>query len=205
MTEPDASYVDEGDQLAFDLASVPGGARAALEAVLMVVDEPVPTAALAAALELPHADVAAALEELTEQYEADERGFVLRELAGGWRFYSRADVAPLVERFLLQGQQARLSQAALETLAVVAYKQPVSRGRVSSVRGVNVDGVMRTLTTRGLIAEVDSDRETGAALFGTTDYFLTRMGLRSLEELPPLAPFLPEADMLDQLEEEGRR
>jgi len=133
------------------------------------------------------------------RYDEAGRGFELREVAGGWRFYTRASCAAYVERFVLDGQQARLTQAALETLAVVAYRQPVSRARVSAVRGVNCDGVMRTLVLRGLIAEDGTDPDTGAILFGTTSYFLERLGLASLADLPPLAPFLP--DDLDEAEE----
>ena len=122
-------------------------------------------------------------------------------MAGGWRYYTREEYAAVVERFVLDGQQARLTQAALETLAVVAYKQPVSRARVSAIRGVNVDGVMRTLLTRGLVEEAGQDAETGANLYRTTTYFLERIGVRSLQDLPELAPYLP--DMAD-LEEEMR-
>ncbi|HET7475944.1 MAG TPA: SMC-Scp complex subunit ScpB [Dermatophilaceae bacterium] len=184
--------------------ALPGGARGAVEAVLMVVDEPVSPASLAAVLELPVDDVEALLTELERDYDSAGRGFALRNVAGGWRIYSRAEYAPVVERFVLDGQQARLTQASLETLAVIAYRQPVSRARVSAVRGVNVDGVVRTLANRGLIEEVGQDGETGAVLYGTTGYFLQRLGLRSLDDLPALAPFLPEVDMLDELAEQGR-
>lgn len=186
------------------LDALPGGARGAVEAVLMVVDEPVSPASLAAVLELPVDDVEALLTELERDYDSAGRGFALRNVAGGWRIYSRAEYAPVVERFVLDGQQARLTQASLETLAVIAYRQPVSRARVSAVRGVNVDGVVRTLANRGLIEEVGQDGETGAVLYGTTGYFLQRLGLRSLDDLPALAPFLPEVDMLDELAEQGR-
>ena len=126
----------------------------------------------------------------------------LRSVAGGWRFYSRPEFAGVVESFVLEGQQARLTQAALETLSVVAYKQPVSRARVSAIRGVNVDGVMRTLLTRGLVEEVGQDHETGAHLYGTTSYFMERIGVTSLDELPELAPYLPDmADLEDELAE----
>ncbi|MGH3354250.1 MAG: SMC-Scp complex subunit ScpB, partial [Nocardioidaceae bacterium] len=128
-------------------------------------------------------------------------GFDLRELAGGWRFYTRDAFASVVERFVVDGQQARLTQAALETLAVVAYKQPVSRARVSAIRGVNVDGVIRTLVTRGLVEESGHDGETGAVLYRTTTYFLDRLGLKGLDELPDLAPLLPEmTDIEDDLD-----
>lgn len=177
--------------------------RPALEAVLMVVDEPATEAHLAKVLERTPREVAVALRELAEEYTAAGRGFELRLVAGGWRFYSRAACAPAVEAFVLDGQQARLTQAALETLAVVAYRQPVSRSRVSAVRGVNCDGVMRTLLQRGLVAEAGTEPETGAILYRTTNHFLERMGLRGLDELPELAPFLPEADAIEAETQEG--
>jgi segregation and condensation protein B len=180
-----------------DLDELPGGPRAALEAVLMVVENPVDEVVLASALGLPVERVVELLAQLVVDYDAAERGFELRRVAGGWRIYSRAAHAVVVERFVLDGQTARLSQAALETLAIVAYRQPVSRARVSVVRGVNVDAVMRTLVTRGLVEEAGNDRETGAVLYRTTDMFLHKLGLTSLDELPALAPFLPEVDALD--------
>ena len=195
----------EQEQTAFDLDTFPGGARSAIEAVLMVVDEPVTELALASALELPVEDVEAHLRFLDEQYAADQRGFTLRNVAGGWRVYSRPEFAPVVEKFVLDGQQAKLTQASLETLAVIAYRQPVSRARVSAVRGVNVDGVVRTLVSRGLIAEVDDLGESGSVLYRTTPFFLQRMGLSSLDELPALAPYLPDVDVIDELIEEGHR
>ncbi|HRB99180.1 MAG TPA: SMC-Scp complex subunit ScpB [Dermatophilaceae bacterium] len=197
----------EHDQLgatALDIDAFPGGVRSALEAVLMVVEEPVPTVALATALEVTVGTVEAHLHELEAEYAAQHRGFTLRELAGGWRFYSRTEYGSIVERFVIDGAQARLTQAALETLAVVAYLQPVSRARIGSVRGVNVESVLRTLVTRGLVEELDDRGEGGAILYGTTGYFLERLGLRSLDELPPIAHHLPDADLLDQLAEEGR-
>ena len=192
------------DQLAFDVADFPGGIHAALEAVLMVVDEPVSVMALASAIEQPAADVEAALRELEDGYAAQQRGFTLRQVGGGWRMYSRHEYAPVVERFVLDGQQARLTQASLETLAVIAYRQPVSRQRVAAVRGVNVDGVIRTLLSRGLIEELGHDEESTAILYGTTSYFLERLGLQDLDDLPALAPYLPEVDMLDEIAEGGR-
>lgn len=207
MSEQDVAAPDPGqptdEQIAFDINDFPGGARSALEAVLMVVDEPVSEVSLASALELPVDDVRAHLQGLEEEYAAACRGFTLRNVAGGWRMYSRADYAPVVEKFVLDGQQARLTQASLETLAVIAYRQPVSRARVSAVRGVNVDGVVRTLMSRGLIEEVEEVGESGAVLYRTTPFFLQRMGLSSLDELPPLAPFLPDVDVIDELIEEG--
>jgi segregation and condensation protein B len=213
MTEqqpaPDADAMVAGDavpeeQIAFDVNDFPGGARGAIEAVLMVVDEPVTALALASVLEQPAADVEAALVALEEGYAAQQRGFTLRQVGGGWRMYSRHEYAPVVERFVLDGQQARLTQASLETLAVIAYRQPVSRSRVAAVRGVNVDGVIRTLLTRGLVEEVGHDDESTAILYGTTSLFLERLGLQSLEDLPALAPYLPEVDVLDEIAEGGR-
>lgn len=177
--------------------------KPALEAILMVVTEPTTTAHLADVLERPRRVVERALRELAEEYTGQGRGFELRFVAGGWRYYSRVSCAPAVERFVLDGQHARLTQAALETLAVIAYRQPVSRSRVSAVRGVNCDGVMRTLVQRGLVEETGSEPETGAILYRTTNTFLERMGLRGLDELPELAPFLPEADDVEADSQEG--
>ncbi|MBJ7356743.1 SMC-Scp complex subunit ScpB [Nocardioides sp.] len=169
-----------------------------LEAVLMVADEPLDSTSLATAVGYPVEEVVAALQTLTEEYDEQGRGFELRNVAGGWRYYTREEYASVVEGFVLEGQQARLTQAALETLAVVAYKQPVSRARVSAIRGVNVDGVMRTLLTRGLVEEAGQDDSSGATLFRTTSYFLERIGVTGIEELPELAPYLPDlADMED--------
>lgn len=173
--------------------------RAGIEAILMVVDEPVPEVTLAQILERPRDEVTATLRELAAEYAAHGRGFELREVAGGWRFYTSEACAALVERFVRDGQQARLTKAALETLAVVAYRQPVSRARVSAIRGVNSDGVIRTLLVRGLIEEAGTDPEHQAVLYRTTNYFLERLGLRDLDELPDLAPYLP--DDVDDIEE----
>lgn len=164
----------------------------ALEAVLMVADQPLDQLTLATAVGHPPAAVQAALEELAGSYDRERHGFELRSVAGGWRFYTRAEYAPAVERFVLEGQQARLTSAALETLAVIAYRQPVSRGRVSAIRGVNVDGVVRTLLGRGLVEEAGSEDGSGAVLYRTTAYFCERMGLASLDDLPDIAPLLPE-------------
>lgn len=187
----------------FDVEDFPGGARSTIEAILMVVDQPLTPLELADALELEEHDVREHLLALEDEYALQQRGFTIREINGGWRVYSRADYAPAVEKFLLGGQQAKLTQASLETLAVIAYRQPISRARVGAVRGVNVDGVIRTLTTRGLIAEMGTDGDGGAMLYGTTPYFLQRMGLSSLDELPALAPYLPETDVIDELIEQG--
>jgi segregation and condensation protein B len=172
--------------------------RAALEAVLLVVDEPVAEVMLAQVVERPTEEVAGLLRELAAEYEAQGRGFELRNVSGGWRLYTRADCAPYVERFVRDGQQARLTQAALETLAVIAYRQPVSRSRIAGIRGVNVDAVVRTLVSRGLVTEVGSEQESGAILYGTTPYFLERLGLDDLEELPPLGSYLPDPYSLDE-------
>nr|WP_245613870.1 SMC-Scp complex subunit ScpB [Knoellia sinensis] len=190
--------------MVFDVNDFPGGLPGAIEAVLMVVDEPVSEMALASALEVPVPEIESALVELEDGYAAQHRGFTLRHVGGGWRIYSRSDYAPAVSRFILDGQQAKLTQASLETLAVIAYRQPVSRSRVSAVRGVNVDGVIRTLVTRGLIEEMGSDEDTSATLYGTTSTFLERLGLQSLDDLPALAPYLPEVDVLDEIAESGR-
>jgi segregation and condensation protein B len=189
----DEAVVDEAvvDEAAVEEVDGPG-VRASLEAILLVADEPVPEVLLAQVLERPRGEIDAALRALAAEYTADGRGFDLREIAGGWRFYTREDCAPLVERFVRDGQEVRLTQAALETLAVIAYRQPVSRARVSAVRGVNCDGVIRTLVLRGLAEDSGTDQETGAILYRTTGYFLERLGMASLDELPDLAPFLPE-------------
>lgn len=193
------------DELAFDVDELPGGAAAALEAVLMVADEPLSAVRLATALGLATDRVEALLAELAAEYAGDldgaegtrrPRGFVLRHVADGWRFYSAPAHADVVARFVLDGQTARLTHAALETLAVIAYRQPVTRGQVSAVRGVNVDSVVRTLVARGLVAEQGAE-PSGAVLYGTTPYFLERLGMTSLDELPPLAPYLPDLDGFD--------
>ena len=198
MTGPDGVLGTDGED-ALDLAAVPGGLRAALEAVLMVTEAPVSAERLAEALDAPPGEVEEVLAGLAADYRAAGRGFELRRGAAGWRVYSRADLAPVVRRFVTDGASARLSRAALETLAVIAYRQPVSRGRVAAVRGVAVDSVVRTLLARGLVAEHGVEEGTGALLYRTTDAFLERMGLSSLAQLPPLAPFLPSDSELDDL------
>ena len=187
----------EDDTLAVPLAAL----QPSLEAVLMVADQPLDAVTLATAVGYPVEEVVATLQTLAEEYAEQGRGFELRQVAGGWRYYTREEYAVVVEKFVLDGQQARLTQAALETLAVVAYKQPVSRARVSAIRGVNVDGVMRTLLTRGLVEEAGQDAETGANLYRTTSYFLERIGVISLDELPELAPYLPDMAEMDELTE----
>lgn len=203
MTIPDDA-TPAVDELAFDVADLPGGAAAALEAVLMVADEPVPAVQLATVLGVPTGQVEAILASLAAEYRGESgarpRGFELREAGGGWRVYSAPAHADVVGRFVLEGQAARLTQAALETLAVIAYRQPVTRGQVSAVRGVNVESVMRTLVTRGLVAEVGTEAS-GALLYGTTSYFMERMGMASLDELPPLAPYLPDLESMSGIDE----
>jgi segregation and condensation protein B len=175
--------------------------RRAIEAVVMVAEMPVEPQLLAQLLEIPVARVGELCEELAAEYDASDRGFSLVQVAGGWRFQSHPDLAAYVERFVLEGQSARLSGAALETLAIVAYKQPVSRAQVAAIRGVNVDGVMRTLHQRGFIAEVGKDPGPGqAVLFGTTALFLERLGINSLDQLPQLSDFVPGAEVVEALE-----
>ena len=194
-------------QLAGELSGALPPLKTCLEAILMVVDEPVTDVVLAQVVERPKGEVAEALRALAEEYTAQSRGFELREVgigdgagsgATGWRIYSRPQCAAVVERFVRDGQQAKLTQAALETLAVVAYRQPVSRSKVSAIRGVNCDGVMRTLLARGLVEECGTEYETGALLYQTTGYFLERMGLKGLDELPELAPLLPTAAEIEE-------
>src|SRR3954447_14681958 len=194
MLEDEQSATEE-ETLEVPLAEL----RPALEAMLMVADQPLDDATLATAVGYPVPEVVQALLGLAAEYDESGRGFELRNVAGGWRYYTREEYAPVVERFVLDGQQARLTQAALETLAVVAYKQPVSRARVSAIRGVNVDGVMRTLVSRGLVEEAGHDAETTATLYRTTGYFLERIGVTPLEDLPDLAPFLPDLDDFDDV------
>jgi segregation and condensation protein B len=172
----------------------PAELRGALEAILFVVEAPITIAALASAVQQPADAVSSAVESLRCGYDERGAGVELRDVAGGVRIYTRPAYARQVEMFLQDGQRSRLTQAALETLAVIAYRQPVTRSRVSAIRGVNVDGVVRTLLMRGLVVEVGSDPDTGGGLYRTTELFLEKMGLRSLAELPSLAPLLPELD-----------
>lgn len=172
-----------------------------LEALLLVIDTPVTADALAAATEQPVYRVAAKLQLMADELTGRDSGIDLRHTSEGWRMYTRARFAPYVEKLLLDGARTKLTRAALETLAVVAYRQPVTRARVSAVRGVNVDAVMRTLLARGLITEVGTDADTGAVTFATTGLFLERLGLTSLSELPDIAPLLPDVDTIDDLSE----
>ncbi|UTT71006.1 SMC-Scp complex subunit ScpB [Arthrobacter sp. DNA4] len=204
-----------------EFADLPGGAKAALEAVLMVLDEPATEEELAAGVGLTVDSVRALLAELQRDYNgytvkapevesassagigSSPRGFELRNIAGGWRIYSRTEFADIVGKYVLEGQTARLTQAALETLAVIAYRQPVSRARVSAIRGVNVDSVVRTLAQRGLIEDAGTDPESGAILYRTTSYFLERMGISSVEDLPQLSPHLPGLDGIAEFYDAG--
>ncbi|MCL2784212.1 MAG: SMC-Scp complex subunit ScpB [Propionibacteriaceae bacterium] len=171
---------------------------AQIEALMILATEPVSEEDLAQVLEVDLEDIETALQRLVEFYDTHSRGFELRHVGQGWRYYTRAEHEQIIARSVLEGQQGKMTQASLETLAVIAYLQPISRARISAVRGVNVDGVVRTLIARNLVAEVDKDQASGAGLLGTTPYFLERMGLTSLSELPPLAPNLPDASRLDE-------
>ncbi|HSV65824.1 MAG TPA: SMC-Scp complex subunit ScpB [Mycobacteriales bacterium] len=205
MSEHEPSGTDgTADLAAVPVAGVteladPARLRSAVEAVLFVVDKPIAAVELAQVLDVPRPAVDRALGDLTRDYDEQGRGFALREVAGGWRVYTRESFAPYVERYILDGQQTRLTQAALETLAVVAYRQPVTRSRISAIRGVSVDGVIRTLLTRGLIEECGSEPETGGLLYRTTPLFMEKLGLQSLEELPSLAPLLPELELVEDV------
>lgn len=176
-------------------------ATRAIEAILMVADSPVEPGILAQLLEMPPLAIEQLCDQLSAEYRESDRGFVLARVAGGYRFQSHGDMAPYVERFLLEGQSARMSAAALETLAIVAYKQPVSRAQIASIRGVNADGVMRTLQQRGFITEIGRDPGPGqAVLYGTTPLFLERLGIDKLGDLPPLADFVPGPEVMEALE-----
>lgn len=176
--------------------------KSAIEAILLVVDEPVSVLTIAQVTNTPEIEVVKDLKQLQKEFEQRNGGIALREVAGGWRFYTNEHSAEVVERFLKDGMTARLTQASLETLAVIAYKQPVSRGRIAAIRGVNVDGVVRTLLNRGLIEESGSETDSQAILYKTTPYFLERLGIASLDELPPVADYLPNMSALDSLIDE---
>ncbi|MFL0445923.1 SMC-Scp complex subunit ScpB [Corynebacterium xerosis] len=172
--------------------------RAAVESVLLVIDTPVAPIDLARALDVEPEAIREVLAQMRDEFGARGSGFDLREVEGGWRLYTRADYSDAVEAFLLDGTQTRLSRAAMETLAVVAYRQPATRAQVSAVRGVNVDGVMRTLLARGLVAEAGEEPATGAHLYVTTNLLLEQLGIESLDQLPDLAPLLPDVDLIDE-------
>jgi segregation and condensation protein B len=181
--------------------STDGALEAALESLVLVADSPVDEHALAAVTGEPAERITVALRRLAARYTADGRGIDLRQAGGGWRFYTRDEWSPFVERLLQGGARSKLTRAALETLAVIAYRQPLTRSRVAAVRGVNVDGVVRTLLARGLVTEVGADAETQGALYRTTELFLERLGLASLDDLPPIAPLLPDADSIDWIDD----
>nr|WP_268236537.1 SMC-Scp complex subunit ScpB [Microbacterium album] len=189
--EPELEPVE---QAAEEPAEYPGGVAQRLEAILMIADEPLSLVALATAVGAPVPAVRRALAALVDDYDGrggtPERGFELREVGGGWRFYARAEYDDMIAGFVGGQAPARLSQAALETLAVIAYKQPVTRSQVASIRAVNVDSVVRTLLARGLVTEQGAHPETGAILYGTTDLLLQQLGINSLDELPPISPLL---------------
>lgn len=198
--DPETDVTDETDDVpAVELDDTE--LDSVLEALLLVVDTPVTVDTLAGVTDAPSARVAARLQVLADGYAARDSGIDLREAAGGWRMYTRSRYAPYVEKLLLDGARSKLTRAALETLAVVAYRQPVTRARVSAVRGVNVDAVMRTLMARGLITEAGTDADSGAVTFATTELFLERLGLTSLTDLPDIAPLLPDVDVIDDLSE----
>lgn len=198
--EPDLAS-DLGVDLALEPLMEDSELGAVLEALLLVVDTPVTVDALSTAVDQPAYRVAAKLRLMADELTARESGIDLREAGGGWRMYTRSQYAPFVERLLLDGTRSKLTRAALETLAVVAYRQPVSRVRVSAVRGVNCDAVMRTLLARGLITESGTDSDTGATTFATTELFLERLGLSTLADLPDIAPLLPDVDNIDDITE----
>jgi segregation and condensation protein B len=190
MTEPELALTNAAMPAAADVSG-------ALEALLLLADEGMSELALAEAVGAPESVTLEALEALATFYDETGRGFELRRVGGGWRYWTRVEHADVIAAHVVAGQNARLSQAALETLAVIAYQQPVSRGRVAAIRGVNVDGVIRTLLARGLVEEAGHDVDTGAAVFATTRQFLEKLGLVSLDDLPPLAPHLPDVEELE--------
>ncbi|MFD9958614.1 SMC-Scp complex subunit ScpB [Amycolatopsis sp. NPDC058986] len=197
--DPESRLVAAGD--ASDLPDVTSdeALEAALEALLLVIDSPASEETLAETVEQPVARVTVALRTMAQKFTERSSGIDLRRVGEGWRFYTRDVYAPFVEKLLLDGQRSKLTRAALESLAVIAYRQPVTRARVAAVRGVNVDGVIRTLLARGLIEEMGTDPETTGTLYVTTELFLERLGLSSLADLPPIAPLLPEVDTIDDI------
>ncbi len=172
--------------------------EAAVEAILMVIDSPISLVALATALEQPVNQIRDSVHKLRDDYDGKEtgnpRGFELREVAGGWRIFVRQSYDWAVKMFMANENPTKLSQAALETLAVITYKQPIARGQIAAIRGVNVDSVVRTLTSRGLVTELYTDSETGAIHYGTTGLLLEQLGINSLDQLPPISPYLPDAN-----------
>lgn len=206
MSDESVSGHDEadGEGAASDAPPSAGAlvdAKRAIEAIVLVATDPIEDQLLAQVLELPTPTVRQLCRELAESYRAEDRGFQFVEVAGGWRYQTHPDLAPYIEKYVLEGQTARLSSAALETLSIVAYKQPLSRAQMSAIRGVNVDGVLRTLVQKGYVAEIGKDVGPGqATLFGTTELFLERLGLASLDDLPALGDFVPDASVVEALE-----
>jgi segregation and condensation protein B len=202
--EPEPESEEEDPELVAVGSSLPdltadSALESALEALLLVVDSPVSEESLADAVDQPVVRVTESLRGMATRLTERASGVDLRRVGEGWRFFTRDVYAPFVEKLLMDGQRSKLTRAALETLAVVAYRQPVTRSRVAAVRGVNVDGVIRTLLARGLIEEAGTDGETGGTLYVTTELFLERLGLSSLNDLPPIAPLLPEVDSIDDI------
>ena len=205
-TDDGTSYVDDGTSYVDDGTSYVDDVDDAelariIESLLLVVDTPVSSETLGSVTEQPVHRITEILQRLAGEFTERDSGIDLREAGGGWRMCTRARFAPYVERLLLDGTRSKLTRAALETLAVVAYRQPVTRARVSAVRGVNCDAVMRTLLARGLITEAATDADSGATTFATTELFLERLGLSSLTDLPDIAPLLPDVDTIDDLSE----
>ncbi|MFG1643147.1 SMC-Scp complex subunit ScpB [Amycolatopsis sp. NPDC049252] len=199
-TDPESDLVAAGDVDAMPDISSDEALEAALEALLLVVDSPASEDSLAETLQQPRARIVVALRTMAQKFTDRVSGIDLRRVGEGWRFYTRDVYAPFVEKLLLDGQRSKLTRAALESLSVIAYRQPVTRSRVAAVRGVNVDGVIRTLLARGLIAEMGTDPETTGTLYVTTELFLERLGLSSLNDLPAIAPLLPEVDTIDDFQ-----
>jgi segregation and condensation protein B len=175
--------------------------RKIVESILLLADEPVPSRLIGEVLERPRAEIEQLLEALADAYESEDRGFVLRQAGGGWRLYTSPDCSPWLERFVRSESHSRLSGAALEVLAIVAYRQPLSRVEIAEIRGVDSDGVVKTLANRGLIVESGRDSGPGSAvLFQVSPHFLERMGLNSVDELPPLADFMPDTETVEDME-----
>jgi len=198
------TWVTSGEERTVSMTDLARDLDREVEAILMVADEPQSLVALASALDVPLAEVKTAVQALVADYNGDsggpQRGFELREVGGGWRMYVREAYDQAVTRLIQDQTPAKLSQAALETLAVIAYKQPVTRGHVSAIRAVNVEGVIRTLLGRGLIREAHTDPETGAIFYETTPLLLQELGIESLDQLPPLSPLLDDgAEVFDDV------
>ncbi|WP_285479947.1 SMC-Scp complex subunit ScpB [Amycolatopsis sp. NBRC 101858] len=198
--DPESDLVAAGDIDSLPDVTSDETLEAALEALLLVVDSPASEESLADTVGQPKARIVVALRTMAQKFTDRASGIDLRRVGEGWRFYTRDVYAPFVEKLLLDGQRSKLTRAALESLAVIAYRQPVTRARVAAVRGVNVDGVIRTLLARGLIEEMGTDPETTGTLYVTTELFLERLGLSSLNDLPAIAPLLPEVDTIDDIQ-----